>query len=368
MKPKRILHVISALAPGGAETMVRGLAIEMQLRKNAQSGIAYIASAADQGRDPAFEADFLKRLSDAGIPTYELGNQTRKNVLLGAIRLRGVVAKFRPNLIHIHLGYGLLFRALSWLDVPTIYTNHYVTSTFPAFLFRWFDRTITEYVSICRECDAFLKRVAKKPVTLIYNGSSSGVSRPPRSEPNGQVFRLLSVGSLTLRKNFPMLIDVVDAVSRELQKEGRSIVCEIAGSGECLDELKDLVCAKKLVGVVNFLGQRSDIEALMNTADVMIMTSKGEGLPITLIEAAHAALPMIATDVGGCREIVSDGVNGYLVPDGDSELMVQRLLKLIHEPDSYVAFSAKASESAQTFSLANCTTSHEALYARLAKA
>src|ERR1019366_7249827 len=120
--------------------------------------------------------------------------------------------------------------------------------------------------------------------------------------------------------------------------------------------------------VVNFLGQRIDIEALMNAADVMIMTSKGEGLPITLIEAAHAALPMIATDVGGCREIVSDGLNGYLVPDGASELMVQRLLKLIHEPDSYVAFSEKASESAQTFSLPKCATSHEALYARLAKA
>jgi glycosyltransferase involved in cell wall biosynthesis len=368
MKPIRILHVIAALAPGGVETLVRGLAIEMQLRKNVQSAIAYIDSAADQGRDPSFEANFLKRLSDAGIPTYELGNHTRKNVLLGVIRFRGVVANFCPNLIHIHLGYGALFRALSWLDVPTIYTNHYVTSTFPASLFRWFDRTITEYVSICRECDVFLKRVTKKPVTLIYNGSSSGVSRPPRGPPNGQHFRLLSVGSLTPRKNFPMLIDVMEAVSRELQKEGRSIVCDIAGSGECLDELKDLVCAKKLVGVVNFLGQRSDIEALMNAADAIIMTSKGEGFPITLIEAAHAALPMIATDVGGCREIVSDGLNGYLVPDGGSELMVQRLLKLIHEPDSYVAFSKKATESAQIFSLANCVTRHEALYARLAKA
>lgn len=339
----------------------------MQIRKNVQSGIAYIASAADQGRDPAFEGDFLKRLSDAGIPAYELGNKTRKNVLLGAIRLRGVVSNFRPNLIHIHLGYGLLFRALSWVDVPTIYTNHFATSSFPALLFRWFDRTITEYVSICRECDVFLKQVAKRPVTLIYNGSSTGASHAPRNAPNRQDFRLLSVGSLTPRKNFPMLIDVVEAVSRELQKEGRGIICDVAGSGECLDELKDLVRAKKLVGVVNFLGQRIDIEALMNAADAMIMTSKGEGLPITLIEAAHAALPMIATDVGGCREIVSDGENGYLVPDGGTELMVQRLLKLIREPDSYVVFSKKASEAAQTFSLLNCVKSHETLYARLAK-
>jgi glycosyltransferase involved in cell wall biosynthesis len=368
VKPIRILHVISDLAPGGAQTLVRGLAIEMQLRKNVQSGIAYIASAADQGRDPGFEADFRDRLSDAGIPAYELGNQTRKNVLLGAIRLRGVVAKFRPDLIHIHLGYGLLFRALSWLDVPTIYTNHFTTSSFPVLLFRWFDRTITEYVSICRECDVFLKRFAKKPVTLIYNGSSSRVSHAPRSAPNGQVFRLLSVGTLTPRKNFPMLIDVVETVSQELQKKGRSIVCEIAGSGECFDELKGLVSTKKLAGVVFFLGQRTDIEALMSATDAFIMTSKGEGLPITLIEAAHAALPMIATNVGGCGEIVSDGLNGYLVPDGRRDLMAQLLLKLIHEPDSYTAFSKNASETAQMYSLVNCVINYETLYSRLAKA
>lgn len=368
MKPIRVLHVISDLAPGGIQTLIRGLAIELQLRKNVQSGIAYIASAADQGRDPAFEADFLKRLRDAGIPSYELGNQTRKNVLLGAIRLRGVVAKFRPDLIHVHLGYGLLFRALAWLDVPTVYTNHFTTISFPGLLFRWFDRTITECVSICRECDVFLKRVTKKPVTLIYNGSSSRVTHAPRSAPIGQVFRLLSVGSLTSRKNFPMLIDVVETVSRELQKEGRSIVCEIAGSGECLDELKGLVSAKKLASVVFFLGQRTDIEALMNAADALIMTSKGEGLPITLIEAAHAALPMIATDVGGCGEIVSDGLNGYLVPDGRRDLMAQRLLKLIHEPNRYAAFSKDASETAQMFSLVNCATNYETLYARLVKA
>lgn len=83
---------------------------------------------------------------------------------------------------------------------------------------------------------------------------------------------------------------------------------------------------------VDWLGHRNDILELLQESDVMVFPSYREGLPKSLIEAAAVGLPIITTDTIGCRECVDDGINGFLVPVGNSNILAQKMIELIEDP------------------------------------
>lgn len=82
-------------------------------------------------------------------------------------------------------------------------------------------------------------------------------------------------------------------------------------------------------GVVEWLGARSDIPAIYATADIAVLPSYREGLPKSLLEAAAAGLPIVTTDTSGCREVVAEGRNGFLVPVGDARALADALARVI---------------------------------------
>jgi glycosyltransferase involved in cell wall biosynthesis len=84
--------------------------------------------------------------------------------------------------------------------------------------------------------------------------------------------------------------------------------------------------------LVTWLGHVDDMVSLLGSVDVMVLPSYREGLPRTLVEAAACGLPLITTDVPGCREVVSDGVDGLLVPMGDSEALARAIRRLQDNP------------------------------------
>jgi glycosyltransferase involved in cell wall biosynthesis len=83
---------------------------------------------------------------------------------------------------------------------------------------------------------------------------------------------------------------------------------------------------------VCWLGQRDDIKNLLQNSDVMVFPSYREGLPKSLIEASAMSLPIITTDTPGCRECVEDGVNGFLVPIQNKEMLAEKMEYLIENP------------------------------------
>lgn len=83
---------------------------------------------------------------------------------------------------------------------------------------------------------------------------------------------------------------------------------------------------------VTFLGHVQDMPGLMASADIVVLPSYREGIPRSLIEAAAAGLPIVATDAPGCREVVENGVNGFLVPARDSGALAAAIRKLVLDP------------------------------------
>lgn len=138
-----------------------------------------------------------------------------------------------------------------------------------------------------------------------------------------------SVGRLERCKGHAYLLD---AIARVLQR-GLSCACVIVGDGPEMDALRSRARRLGLGAHAVFTGWRRDIGDLMCAMDAYVQPSTLiEGLPLALAEAASCSLPLIATDIGGNREIVSDGVNGYIVPPEDAGALAERIGRLASDP------------------------------------
>ena len=102
----------------------------------------------------------------------------------------------------------------------------------------------------------------------------------------------------------------------------------IAGEGGLASEIDSLINQLGLGDHVRLLGRRTDIDRLLGAADAALLSSVSEGIPLSLIEAMAASLPVVATRVGGIPDVVEEGRSGFLVPAGDDEAMAERILRL----------------------------------------
>ncbi|MDQ0321103.1 glycosyltransferase involved in cell wall biosynthesis [Pararhizobium capsulatum DSM 1112] len=126
---------------------------------------------------------------------------------------------------------------------------------------------------------------------------------------------------------FKGLHDLIDAAALVLEKEPNARFL-IVGSGPQLDELRAKTVALGIADRVIFAGERRDVPDILSAADIFALTSVSEGLPISILEAMAAGLPVVATDVGGISELVAEGETGFLVPAREPREIANRILRL----------------------------------------
>src|SRR5262249_11521427 len=102
----------------------------------------------------------------------------------------------------------------------------------------------------------------------------------------------------------------------------------VVGEGPEEMTIREFVSQNQLEHNVRLLGLRSDVSRLLAAADVFFLTSINEGIPLTIIEAMAAGLPVISTQVGGVAEVVCEGQTGLLAPAGDVEALARHVLRL----------------------------------------
>ena len=138
-----------------------------------------------------------------------------------------------------------------------------------------------------------------------------------------------SVGRLVEQKGYPCLVEAVKLVSDRVS----NVEFFIVGDGEESNHLQNLIKKLDLSEKVKLLGFRSDIPSILSQWDIYVQPSLWEGLCITVVEAIASGLPVVATNVGGIPESVIDGYNGFLVPPGNPEALVNKILELAKNPD-----------------------------------
>jgi glycosyltransferase involved in cell wall biosynthesis len=136
------------------------------------------------------------------------------------------------------------------------------------------------------------------------------------------------VGRLSDQKAHQMLFEAISSVA-ESDVRVRLVVI---GGGEREAELRTLADELGIAGRTRFMGVRRDVRQLLPGLDVSCLSSVHEGVPIIAIESMAAGVPLVVTDCGCLRDMVTDGEQGYVVPVGDAHAMAQRLLALAADP------------------------------------
>ena len=137
------------------------------------------------------------------------------------------------------------------------------------------------------------------------------------------------VGRLVPIKDHAFFLKVVEG----LFKRNEDLHVVIVGKGEEETSLRRLVHEKSLSRVVTFLGWKKELIKVYPDLDIVVLTSRNEGTPVSLIEAMASGKAVVATRVGGVPDVVQDGVTGYTVPVGNLSQFVERIELLLHRQD-----------------------------------
>jgi glycosyltransferase involved in cell wall biosynthesis len=153
-----------------------------------------------------------------------------------------------------------------------------------------------------------------------------------------------------------------------MKKQGRNIYLILIGDGEMRRPLETEITRKSLTDCVHLAGSRSDIDQILPGADAFVLSSKREGLPMSILEAMSAGLPVIATNVGGIPEVIRDGENGILVPSQDPDSLAGAICKVLDDSNYARELGKKARETIESkYSLTTVTEAYSRIYLSLAK-
>jgi glycosyltransferase involved in cell wall biosynthesis len=359
-RPLVVWSIITSLTAGGAEVLVSNLNTALEARGVTNRVIA-LCDAPTLGNTEEMEAKLAEQIRSGGGAFGSLQLSKNRNPLAGAAALRKLFAAGVPDVIHCHTARAVAMVALSGFRGAVVLTHHNTRLSFPAYLFRAFDLVVDQYVAISPELVTTYRRLTRRPVALIPNAAARDFTAAGPRTTVGKPCQVLSVGTISAQKNYDLLLETAAALRERVPSFAMPDFI-IAGGGQGLDGLRQRAEALGLSDHVEFLGERSDIRNLMKSADIFLNTSTHEGLPIAIIEAMGMGLPIIATDVAGNRDLVTDGENGLLAPLGDPQGLADAIARATVDANLYRTLSLGAICRSRDFSIEGSAEQHLALY------
>lgn len=185
----------------------------------------------------------------------------------------------------------------------------------------------------------FLENRGVAGSVVIITGS---IDPPRAADGSDRRFDLIFVGRLTRIKQPEQFVEIVSLVARRLP-EVRAVV---VGVGPELEMLRLRALELGVSGNIDFLGKRDDVWRLLNRAKVFVLTSRSEGMSIAMAEAMSCGVPAVVADVGELGDLISNGVNGWLVPANDIATYAGHIVDLLTDDRKWVGCSQAAIDSA----------------------
>jgi glycosyltransferase involved in cell wall biosynthesis len=309
----RVLHVISEMGSGGAETLVAGMV-------TAGAEYGWTSAVASGG---GHRADTLRA---AGVATYPVpvANRSATGVVRAAASAAMAVRHFRPDVVLAHnVSASVVARLTGRRPLVTVF--HGVAETDYPGAAKILRRTSRTVVAVAPATADRLRAAGLDRPVVIENAVF------PQSPATGRaaVRAALGIGAET-----PVALCVArlepqkrhDVLLEAWARLGGDAVLLLAGDGSLRADL--MRTAKHLAGV-RFLGNRADVPDLLAAADVTVLTSDWEGMPVAVLESLAAGVPVVASDVDGVRAAVADG--GLVVPRRDPAATAEALRTLLYD-------------------------------------
>ena len=374
LKPVKVMQIIARMNVGGPAVLVADL---MRNLDDERFSTVLVTGYCDEN-----ELDYLEQVAQdvAAVRIPGLGRSVSPLKDLGAFFLLiKAIKQFKPDVIHTHTAKaGFLGRLAGLIARPQARRVH----TFHGHLLHgYFGSSKTRLIILLEKLlglitDRFIAigNVVKKDLVrvgiaqdskfeMIYPGLQD-LDKYPKTDARATLELdqnkkfLVFVGRLTTIKRPDRLIDL----ARTLKDNYPECWLLIAGAGELLEILSAQAQREELP--VTFLGWRNDIGMILSASDIAVLCSDNEGIPLTLIQASQAGLPIVSTDVGSVSDIVVDGTTGLLT-QVSSKGLIEGVSVLLEDPVRCERFGKAGQERAQEFFSSRAMVEHhERLYSQ----
>jgi glycosyltransferase involved in cell wall biosynthesis len=362
----RVCQLLHSLEIGGAEVLAARMA--RGLRDQFHFSFACLDELGTLGR----------ALSAEGFEVRVLGRGQGLD-LRCARRLRRFVASEAIDVLHVHqytpFFYAMLSRGLG-RGRPVLFTEHGrfhpdfrrpKRVLFNRLTLRRRDRVVGVGEAV-RQALIHHEGIPPRRVAVVYNGieidhfaSGAGQRDSVRRELGLATddFVAIQVARLDYLKDHVTAVRSIGVAASKIP----SLQLIVVGEGPERGKIEAAIRDAGLDARVKLLGRRQDVPRLLAAADVLLLSSISEGIPLTVIEGMAAGLPVVSTDVGGVAEIIHDGQTGLLAPASDPERLADCLVRLAGQPDLRAELRARGREVAiARFSERAMLDSYAALY------
>jgi L-malate glycosyltransferase len=351
----KIVHVVDSMQMGGAETLVLQMC-QLQRMQGHEVSVYALAALGELGE--RMRADGFHVVANVG-----------EHFTDSTFNLYRLFRKFRPDVAHLHNPRPTIYASLAARLAGTasiISTRHSLVApphdrvaefkySIAATLCDW-------VVGICDSTADNLKRLQSVPlakIARVYNGAIALCKPDTDSLPSKSGFTLLFVGRLQPVKNLALLLNAFQIALQSAP----DLKLWIVGDGSERSSLKKLAAEMNISGSVTFWGQQLEVSRYFWAADIFMMSSVSEGLPVSVLQAFSVGLPVIVTDVGGMAEVARNARAGIVVPTQDASAMAAAILQLKASEAQRLQFSTNASASfAANFNLPIMVNEYMTLY------
>lgn len=341
----KIVQVIPYFCFGGAETMCENLSYGLR-----QLGHEVVVISLYNRETP-----ISQRMEQAGVRIVYLDKKPGLDLSMVG-KIAGVLRREKPDVVHTHLNtikYAVAAARLAGVKT-CIHTVHNVAQQeaegkveklISGFYFSRGWSVPVGLSPVVQETISRFYKLDKAQIPVIYNGIDLSRCIPKESYSLSKPILLLHIGRFNQQKNH---LGLLRAFS-EIQKVFPDSRLDLVGEGELRPDIEAEAARLGLHDRVRFLGNQSNVYPLLHQADVFLLPSEYEGMPMTLIEAMGTGLPIVATAVGGVPDMLTDGTSAMLTPC-DPDAVARACVSLLEREDLRRSMGQVAREQSARFS------------------
>ncbi len=351
----RIAHVVDSMEVGGAETLVAQMC-RLQREQSHEPSVYAVGTLGPLG----------ERMRAEGFSVQSNMGRHLPDALRAFFR---IFKESHPDVVHLHNPTPTVYAAMAarMAGVPSIVSTRHGLVAPPR-------RLVVELKYACAAaccdwvagiCDATtsnirtLHSVPARKIVRVYNGAVPLERVAMNRWPAKTGFTLVYVGRLAPVKNHALLLKAFHAALSSMP----DLRLWMVGDGSERERLESLAVELNLSGQVTFWGQQLDVAPFLSAADAFVMSSKSEGLPISLLQAFSLGVPAIVTDVGGMAEVVRLAKAGIAVSATDPDGMAAGILRMAGSDAQRAQFSTNAFEAFHSrFTLQTMVDAYMELY------
>ena len=342
-QPIKVVFIVTRLNIGGVAIHVANLA--SGLRKFSFE-VVIVAGTLSEGEGDMSDLPQLNSVEVISLP--ELGRQIKwTDDIIAFRRLWQILSEQRPHIVHTHTAKaGTLGRLAACLcGIPAVfhtYHGHVFHGYFSAprtKLVLWVERLLARLtnrlIAISPEqlhelSEKYKIAPATKFCMIPLGVDLSGLLNLPANDATSSKrtsHRIGIVGRLVPIKNHALFLEM----AQRLLARRKDVEFMIYGGGELETWLRTRVIKLGIADHIRFYGWQRDIQQLYSSLDLLVVTSKNEGTPMSVIEAMAAAKPVVATRVGGVPDLIRHGWNGMLAEPGDADQLAKLVIDLLDD-------------------------------------